>query len=156
MPEFPVNPVAYATLEDLYETGLPPAALGSVAYTTQQKALLRASRVADSYMRDRYTLPLVAPFDQALVDAVVKLASYSLMVRRGYDPSVPGDVAIRMTYDDAIAFLKGVANGQLQLAVNQTSPPSLQPEIGSAAPRGWGGLNNAEDFPFVGPNSAGI
>ena len=156
MPEFGVNTVSYATLEDLYEAGLPPAAIGSVAYTTQQKALLRASRVADAYMRDRYTLPLEAPFDQALTDAVVKIASYNLMVRRGYDQSAPGDLAIRMVYDDAIAFLKGVANGQLQLAVNQTSPASLQPEIASALPRGWGGVDNAENFPFVGPDSVGI
>lgn len=156
MPEFPVNTQSYATLEDLYETGLPPAALGAVAYTSQQKALLRASREADAYLRDRYSLPMSSPYDQALVQWVVQIASYYLMARRGFDQSVPGDVTIRMGYEDAIKSLRLVANGQLSLAVNQTTPGSLQPVLGTSQPRGFGGLTNAEDFPFVGTNSVGI
>jgi phage gp36-like protein len=156
VPEFALNTQSYATLEDLYEAGLPPAAIGSVAYTVQQKALLRASREADAYLRDRYSLPMASPIDQALIQWVVQIASYYLMVRRGFDPSTPGDAVIRMGYEDALKSLRLVANGQLQLAVNQQTPPSLQPVMGTSLPRGYGGITNAEDIPFVGPNSVGL
>jgi len=150
------NTQSYATLEDLAEAGLPPAAIGSVAFTTQQKALLRASRIADTFLRDRYNLPMSCPIDQALIQWVVQIASYFLMMRRGYDPSTPGDAVIRMSYDDALNSLKMVANGQLSLAVVQTTPESVQPELGTSLPRGFGGITNDEDFPFVGTNSAGL
>lgn len=147
---------SYATIADLNEAGLAPGAIGSVDYTTQLRALERASRVADTYLRDRYTLPLYCPIDQSLVDAVVQIASWRLMSRRGFDPNMPGDATIRVGYEDAIKWLTRIANGQAQICVTQSNPASYQPEVGSTAPRGWGGLNNADDLPFVGPNGVGI
>lgn len=147
---------SYATIADLEEAGLPPGAIGSVDWQTQQRALERASRIADTYLRDRYTLPLSCPIDQSLVDAVVQIASWRLMGRRGFDPNSPGDATIRIGYEDAIKWLTRIANGQAQICVAQSNPASLQPQVGTTAPRGWGGLNNAEDFPFVGPNGVGI
>src|SRR6478736_8623911 len=131
---------SYAAIEDLQSAGLPPAALGGgVAFTDQQAALVRASRLADTFLRDRYTLPLACPYDPALVDAVVQIASYRLMVRRGLNPNGGLDVAVRQGYDDAIAFLTRIANGQNQLCVVQATPASVQPEVFSNIPRGYGG-----------------
>ena len=150
------NTQSYATLEDLDESGLPPGALGSVPFSVRQKALLRASRIADSYLRDRYSLPLAPAFDQALIDAVVRIATYSLMVRRGFDLNVPGDAVIRMGYDDAISWLRSIANGQVTIDVNQATPESMQPELGTTEARGFGGTTNAEQYVWVGPNSVGL
>lgn len=152
----PIAAASYATLEDLQEAGMPLGAIGSVPLKTQEKALERASRYADTYLRDRYTLPLAAPFDQSLVDAVVQIASWRLMQRRGFNPNTPGDATIRMGFEDAENWLKRIANGQAQLCVTQSYPQSYQPQVGSAAPRGWGGLTNSEDVPFVGTNMLGV
>lgn len=147
---------SYATIADLESAGLPPGALASVPYDVQMKALERASRVADTYLRDRYTLPLACPIDQSLVDAVVQIAAWRLMSRRGFDPNSPGDATIRVNYEDAVKWLTRIANGQAQICVTQSHPVSYQPQVGSSSPRGWGGLSNADDLPFVGPNNVGL
>lgn len=150
------EPQSYATLDDLAEAGCPPAAFGSVAFTTQQRALQRASRFADSYLRDRYNLPLECPYDQGLVDAVVQIATWRLMQRRGFNPNDPGDASLRVGFEDAVKWLERIANGQAQICVVQNSPASLQPVVGTNASRGYGGLYGSEDLPVVGPNGAGF
>lgn len=146
---------SYATLDDLQSAGLPPGALGTVDLATQQAALVRASRVADTFMRDRYTLPLCCPYDPALVDWVCQIAAYRLMQRRGFNPNGGIDTSIALGYQDAIKSLTRVANGQQQLAVVQAEPASLQPAIGTNVARGYGGPFG-QDLPLVGPNNAGF
>lgn len=142
---------SYATIDDLQDAGLPPAALeGGPSFARQQKALMRASRVADTYLRNRYTLPLICPIDQALIDAVVQIAAWRLMSRRGFNPSSGLDVAIRQGYEDAMAFLTRIANGQAQLCVTQTVPESLQPDVATGESRG---LNQGRRY--IGPNNWG-
>lgn len=133
---------AYATLQDLEDLGLPGGALDQVLPDVKLRAIEAASAVADGYLRDRYRLPLTADgsgaFDPALTDAVVQIAIYRLMVRRGYnpDPNSP-DVFIRQGYVDAVDWLKRVANGQVQLLVKQADPVSLQPVVSTSCPRGY-------------------
>ncbi len=150
------EPQSYANLDDLSEAGVAVGALGSVSFTTQQRALQRASRIADSYLRDRYNLPLECPYDQGLVDAVVQIATWRLMQRRGFNPNDPSDVSLRMGYEDAVKWLTRVANGQAQLCVVQAVPASLQPTVGTNPARGYGGLYGSEDYPVVGVNGAGF
>ena len=145
-------PGSYATLEDLSQAGLPPATLSSVDFGTQQSALVRASRYADTYLRDRYLLPLSAPFDESLIDAVCQIASWRLLSRRGFNPSNPGDLVVRQMFDDANDFLRRIANGQNQLCVIQTVPGSAQPDVSSQGDRGYDGVTPD----FVGPNSIGF
>lgn len=143
---------SYASIQDLQDAGLPPAALeGGPAFAAQERALMRASRFADTYLRDRYRLPLSCPIDQALVQAVVQIATWYLMVRRGFNPGSGLDVAVRQGYDDAVAFLRGIANGQNQLCVAQAEPESLQPQLGTNEGRGY-----CEGSPKVGPNGWGL
>lgn len=143
---------SYATIEDLQDAGLPPAALeGGPSFSKQLKALMMASRQADTYLRNRYTLPLSCPIDPALVNAVVQIASWRLMSRRGFNPSTGLDVAIRQGYEDAIAFLRGISNGQNQLCVTQAVPESLQPEVATNCNRGYNQGSRS-----VGPNGWGL
>jgi phage gp36-like protein len=50
--------MTYATRDDLFRLGLPEGALRGVSPSTIEEALEAASRLADSYLRARYALPL--------------------------------------------------------------------------------------------------
>lgn len=146
---------SYATLDDLQSAGLPGPALANISFDDQRRALQRASSYASTYLRDRYHLPLCCPYDQALVDAVCQIAAWRLMQRRGFNPNTGADVAIRQGYEDACAFLVGVANGRNQLCVREANPASEQPQFGTNPTRGFGGTTGAQDVPFIGPNTWG-
>lgn len=142
---------AYATLNDLENAGLPPGAISGLDNIVQSSALERASRIADTYLRDRYKLPLTAPYDPALVDAVVQIACWQLMRRRGFDPNTAGDAVIRMGYEDAIGLLKRIANGQALLDVSQASPGYDEPQVITSPSRGY-----APGYAPLGPNDGGL
>lgn len=135
----------YATIADLEISGLPPAAFGTLNAIQIQGALDRASAYADTFLGAKYTLPLAGPtstppvaYDPSLVDAVCQLAAYRLMALRGYNPDNPGDSVIRQGFEDARSWLIRVANGQARLAVVQAQPESLQPNVSTSEPRGYG------------------
>lgn len=134
---------AYATRTDLARMGIAAAALSSVATETQDAALEAASRVADSYLRSRYELPLTGYGDD-LKRAVCSVAAWDLLSTRGYDPGRGGDEAVRMRADAAISWLKDVSAGRAAVSGGVTTPgPSRASRIASAATvrsdskRGW-------------------
>jgi phage gp36-like protein len=128
----------YATLADLEQCGLPPQALASIQPTVKQAALVKASAYADTFIGDAVTLPLQAPVDPTITDAVCQIAAWRLLCLRGFNPDNPGDAVVRQGYLDARDWLTRVANKQAKLNVVQGSPPSVQPDISSACPRGFG------------------
>ena len=141
---------SYASLDDFRSCGLPAPALANLETPQVLAALLRASRLADTFMRDRYTLPLRCPFDPSLTLWVCWLAAWSLLSTRGFNPNQAGfDTVVRMNYDDAIKGLIRVATGQQQLDLRQATPPTEEPILGTEPPRGYGAL------PIVGPNTWG-
>ena len=142
--------MAYATIEDLQDAGLPPGALSSVDDLTKQRALAMASAKADGYLRTQGYLPLAEPYDPSLVQAVVQIAASWLMRRRGFNPHDPGDAAIQLGHDEALEWLKRVANGQVELAMVQALPSYAEPLMVSDASRGYGGSSS------VGPNDGGL
>ena len=147
---------AYASLDEYRGgAGIPAAALGNVETTTQLAALVRASRLADTFMRDRYHLPLRCPYDPILTQYVCFIATYFLLSFRGFNPnSNQIDMVVRMNYDDAIKGLTRIANGQQQLCVRQAAPAATQPEVATSPSRGFTGPGGI-DFPAVGPNTWG-
>jgi phage gp36-like protein len=130
----------YATLADLQIAGIPPAAFATLKEIQINGALINASAVADTYLRDRYNLPLAEPYDGALRMYVCHLATFELMALRGYDPETPGDAVIKTRYDNATNWLTRVAKGQATLAVVQTQPPSEQPMVITSPQRGFDAL----------------
>ncbi len=157
------GPQSYATIEDFQTAGLPPSATSGVSFDVIQKALQRASDLASSYLRDRYNLPLrcgssrACGYDGSLVEAVVDVAAWYVMKRRGFDPRLGADTVIRQGYDDALEFLKRVANGQSQLRVCESPVPSQQPQVSSNVPRGYGAFGelNAANLPVAGGRAGG-
>lgn len=147
--------MGYATLADLLTCGLPAAAIASIDDPTRQAALDDRSAYADTYLGDKETLPLLAPYDRTLVRYVCFLAAWDLICFRGFNPDNPGDAIVRQRYEDADKWLVRVANGQARLAIVRpgTAPQSLQPDVGSNCPRGIGdmfGNNSAADDPVAG------
>jgi phage gp36-like protein len=128
----------YATEADLQISGLPMPAYGSLSPIQIQGALDRASDFADSFIGDKFTLPLSVPYPGALVDAVCQIAAWRLLCLRGFNPDNPGDSVVRQGFLDARDWLTRVANGQARLAVVQAQPESLQPNVSTAEQRGYG------------------
>jgi phage gp36-like protein len=149
----PLTGTQYATLEDFMNAGLPTGALASLDRSTWNQALIRASSYADSFLGDKYTLPLTRPYPPSLVDAVCQIAAWRLMCLRGYNPAVEGgssDAIIRQGYLDARDWLVRVANGQAALTVIQAVPDSLQPDVSTNQQRGYGQLTgNGSVSPWV-------
>lgn len=145
---------SYATTADLETAGLPPGVLSSVDTAVQELALEKSSRFADKYLRTQYRLPISAPYDPALVDIVVRLAVWRLMVRRGFSPQQGSDTAFRIGYEDAVAELVGIANGQQRLDVVQSTPAHEEPIVLTSPPRGYTECQGI-DGP-VGPYEGGV
>ena len=139
--------MGYATQQDANDYGLVPSALGlDVTPAQVQKALDTRSAYADTKMRARYgyeNVPVPAPYDPALVQAVVHLAAFDLLARRGFDATNPSDVAVKERFAAAVKFLDDVERqtAHLNVVVAQTgpaaSPPIAQPLILSAPNQGW-------------------
>lgn len=128
--------MAYATTDDLAAMGLPEAALEGVALVDQQAALDSASAAIDSYLRARYSLPLVGWGDD-LKKACCQLAAYALMVRRGYNPEAGRNDVLRRGHEDAEAWLLLVAKRVLHPDISDSATKTPVPMMFSRPLRGW-------------------
>ena len=129
--------MTYASQDDLFRLGLPEGALRGVSPSTIEEALEAASRLADSYLRARYTLPLTA-WDGALSRAVAAIAAYDLMAVRGYDPARGADEVLRLRYEDAIRWLERVAAGEVSPEVEDSTPDVREGAFSAVtSPRRW-------------------
>jgi len=145
----------YATIADFEACGLPPGAIGDISKGEIQMHLDRQSAHADTYLGAKVTLPLAAPYDPQLVDAVCQLAAWRIMCRRGFNPDNNGDAVVRQGWVDAIAWLTRVANGQARINVVQSAPASLQPNVTTNADRGYSPRTDQTDAPIVGGGLGG-
>jgi phage gp36-like protein len=135
----------YANLEDLSDCGLPAAALHDVGSDIRDRALEKASGVADSYLRKRFTLPLVAadppedPWPDELTRAVVHIAACDLLARRGFVPGSGADQIVIDRKADAIDWLKDIAKGLAELDVEDSTPnvEEAGPLVASEEPQEW-------------------
>lgn len=99
----------FADRTDLALMGLPAAALTGASTQQQDAHLAAASKMAASYLRSVYIMPLSAWGDDVKM-AVCKIASYTLMAGPiGYDPSNPSDASIKEQHDEAIRWLRDIS-----------------------------------------------
>jgi len=110
----------YATLPDLVNLGIAGQAIASITTQARLAAITAASRLADSYLASRFTLPLVA-WQQDLTRAVVNITTYDLMSQRGFSPAPGSDENIRLRYEDAIRWLEKVASLMVTPQVTDSS-----------------------------------
>lgn len=145
----------YCKPEELGIWGINPDATDDLSVAEKIKpAIEGASDVADSYLRARYVLPLLS-WGNDLRRMVAIIAAYDLIVVRGYNPrGGVGEDQLRLRYEDALAWLKLVAQGTVSPEVTDSSPSATpgassagRSRIVSASQRGWSGSG---DYPFQG------
>lgn len=107
--------MAYSTEDEFLALGLPAAALDGATDTTNWRNA--AAGTIDSYLRGRYRLPLVAPYPPEIIDTECKLAAYSFISNRGFDPEQGANVNVVLRYKEAMAWLTKLSEGKVNLAV---------------------------------------
>lgn len=150
---------SYASTTDLVTMSIASTAIASVATASQQAVLDAASIEADGYLAAQYHLPITA-WGADLKQHVCDIAAYRLMCLRGYSPGGSDDI-FRERYDDAIAWLKLVAQGTVSPPNIVDSTPAVRegaPEIqtglggntvgGGVSPQQY--LGGPTAYPFVG------
>jgi phage gp36-like protein len=116
-----------------------PTALAGVREQDQDAALERASALADSYLAQRYPVPL-ARWGGDLLRVVCDVAAYDLLTQKPINvPAEPWTPRVR--YEDALRWLDRVARGELRPSnlPTSTEPPRRTgaPVVLSDKPRGW-------------------
>jgi phage gp36-like protein len=147
---------AYAVAADL-DSGINAAAMTGVPTQTKTDNIESASRIIDSFLRAQFTLPLVQVGGD-VKRACIHIATYYVMVGRGYNPEAGGDPGIRDRYKDAMDWLKLVSAGKAVPDVTDSSPdaaegrPGSRPTVISSASRGYNtrGDPNGGGWPFTG------
>lgn len=131
----------YATIAELYLYGAPSTVFGGLASTVLDDALQAASGRVDSALRTHRAnsqLPMTV-WGADVRQAVCKLATYEVLSVRGLNPAAGSDANIRMRYDDAERWIRGVARGEIHLDVTPalTSPSQGSAQVLSNTRRGW-------------------
>lgn len=129
--------MAYATLTDLTNSGLPAVSLTTLTSQQILAALQAASDFADTFFRARWgqsAVPLVA-WDSSVTEAVAKIAALRLLRIRGYSPSSTADQQFQLGHDEAVDWLNKVQRQQAHPLVTLalSSTPILQPTLISSS-----------------------
>ncbi len=116
------------TKNDLVKYALPASALFPISIDAQNEALLAASELLDSHMRDQFTLPLQT-WGTDVRRAVCHVAAYDLMVTRGFDPGMGRDDVIEKRHDLAMQWFRDIAKG---MVVPDVVDSSGSPDVGGS------------------------
>jgi len=133
----------YATPTDVERLGLNASALASAGAGVVAAQLEATSRMADGYLGNAFPLPLVA-WEDDLTAAVCKIAVFELLSTRGYDPTRPSDVVVRVRYEDAMRWLREVHGGKVRpvgmvgTPTDTTASPRRRSHLVPQPDRGWG------------------
>jgi phage gp36-like protein len=149
--------VGYCDVSELHRWGVNEAALEDVAADDQEAALDAASDLIDSYLRQRYTLPLVS-WGHDLKRACAIIAAWDLISARGYNPNDPADDNLRQRYEDTIAWLRDISAGKVAPQITDSTPgategqapPGARVQVSSNVQRGWQDTSTTSRLPFSG------
>ena len=147
---------AYAVAADL-DTGINAAAMTGVPTQTKTDNIDAASRLIDSFLRAQFTLPLTQ-VGSDVKRACIHIATYYVLVGRGYNPDAGADPGIRQRYEEALALLSLVSAGKAVPDITDSSPeaaegrPGSRPTVISSSSRGFSsrGNPNGGGWPFTG------
>lgn len=104
----------YSTLE-YFKNNCPKNAFVKITDAEILDVLESVSQEMDTYLYSNYKLPLSEPFDLSLQKCCVDIASYYLILKRGFNPDNSIDQIIVTNYEKKIEFLKGINKGELIL-----------------------------------------
>jgi phage gp36-like protein len=147
--------VAYCTTTDLAQY-LPQSVLGLATLAQQQQACDDASQEADSYLRGRYQLPLLA-WGKDVTRYTAWIACYLLAQLIGFAPQAGADRLIVERYYQAVGWPDRAGTGWFpgiqRQAIHPDVTPSLAspgnatydlPQVRSAPMRGWSQTRNGK------------
>jgi phage gp36-like protein len=129
----------YCAPSDLATYAVPPAALTPIPIATQQAQCAAASEKADSYMRGRFQLPLLA-WGVDLTMQTAFIAAYFCLSQRGFNPASGADQLVVKNYNDAIEWFKGIERQSVHPDVTPSGSPGTNyqlPQVSSGQARGW-------------------
>lgn len=129
----------YATTTDLANLGLPSALLTGIPGAQQSAALASASATIDSFLASRFVLPLKT-YGQDLTRVACELAAWSILSTRGFNPDHGADVAVRQRYEDAMRWLRDVADERATpggIVDGSSTGATVGPKVFTATARGW-------------------
>ena len=132
--------MAYATAADLKQLGLPAEALEEVADADIDAQLEASAGMMDAYLASRYSMPLLAPYPEALKRCNIDMAVFHILMRRGFNPE-EYDANYKELHDRCIDFLAEVRDGKLTIPGIVDQTPSLNeaaPMVYTSTARGWG------------------
>lgn len=134
--------MAYATQQDIFERMPEYVVLDTVndersdlvlpaSYERIDEAIGDADSLIDSYLGQRYTVP-ITPTPRLLTRISCDIAVYYLASRRGFT-SQGADEVILQAYQNAISWLKAVANGTASIpgVGGGTISSTIKPKIAS-------------------------
>jgi len=113
--------VAYSDSTEFLAVAFLSDAFSDVDPTVIDAEIVLTSGIADSYLRKRKTLPLVAPYDPALVAYVLDLTGFRLMRNRGFSPANGADEEIKKAGEKAIAWFESVRDGLTEIGGRDSS-----------------------------------
>lgn len=140
MPYLTLEELKARKREDAMLYALDPSGPGTWTSSAQERAqaaIQDAADIIDSFVGQRYTLPL--PPVRALKRINADIAFYLILARRGFQEGTADDVVVR-DYEEALRWLRLVAEGKVQIPADdgQPLPPGgvvaseARPEIESA------------------------
>lgn len=131
--------MSYATPDELKTLGLPPDALEELSDADIQAQLDADAGIMDMYLGAQYTLPIGTPYPEALKRINVCLATYHILMRRGFNPEGP-DLLYKQNYDGCMQMLEDISKGTLPVPGIVDDTPTVNegiPQVSTQPLRGW-------------------
>lgn len=145
----------YCTQTELVRYGIRAEALRNISSDELDSAIDAASDEMDGYLGSRYVLPLAA-WESDVRMHCARLAVYTLIVVRGFNPGRAGDEQLRLQREDAIAWLVRVSNGSVVPRVTDASAGATEGKVSggvhvsSNESRGYSSRTVGCRLPFTG------
>lgn len=126
----------YATQTDLGLFGMPAAAQATFSSQQQDAALQAASAVVDSFIGQRFKLPLSTPYPMDVKLSTCRIAAFVLLSGRGFKPGTQDADSYGKGYQAAIELLKIIAEGKATPAgiIDSSAEEPGADETGQSAP----------------------
>ena len=146
----------YARVQDLHNLGLPDESLEEIKEPIKIDHLVKASARINLYLRGRYKLSSTGElagtlepntFPDEIVHCCCVIARYWLLIRRGFNPENDADAEAKASYEDCLAMLEMIRDGELNLDENADADSEFQggPKVNARVARGWYETNTDRD-----------
>lgn len=124
---------------ELLSMGIAANALAAIPTGDRDLARAAATSLALSYWQKRHKLPILSVGD-AEKRAIAHIATYDLLVSRGYQSGVGGDDTIEKRFEHAIAWLRDCARGIVEPEIVDNSSDVIEASpLVASDPSTWNG-----------------